>query len=269
MHVILHLSDSHFGKERDHVIDALIELSSELRPDIALFTGDVTQRARARQFDTASRFLKSLKVEHVITIPGNHDIPLFNLYERFFNPYGNFKKTFGNTIEPVYETDWVKVIGVNTTRHFRHKHGEISDSQIENVKNLLLSGNIDQLKIIMVHHPMEVLRKEDVKDILRGERNKALHIFAEAGADLILGGHIHLPYVMPFNRRHPADQTFPWIIQAGTAVSKRVRWNVENSVNVLRYHGSVRRMCTVERWDYSQEIKKFYCMTQTELVLAR
>ncbi len=268
MHVILHLSDTHFGTEREHVKDALIELSGELGPDIALFTGDVTQRARAKQFGNASLFLKSLKVDHVIAIPGNHDIPLFNLYQRFFNPYGNFKKTFGKATEPVFETDWVKVIGVNTTRPCRHKHGEISDSQIENVKNLLLTGNNGQLKIIMVHHPMGVLRKEDSKDILRGERNKALRIFAEAGADLILGGHIHLPYVMPVNRRQPADPTSPWIIQAGTAVSKRVRWNAENSVNVLRYHRTGRRFCTVERWDYSHEIKKFYCMTKTALDLA-
>lgn len=115
MTCLLQISDPHFGTEQDHVMRALLQLIEECQPDAVLLSGDVTQRARRNQFAAAQKFIDQLPCP-LLAVPGNHDIPLFNLAARFTNPYGNYKRVFGDDLEPEFENDDVLVIGVNTTR---------------------------------------------------------------------------------------------------------------------------------------------------------
>ena len=131
--VLLHLSDPHFGTEAPEAVDALLALAARERPDVVVWSGDITQRARPAQFEAARRFHAALKAPHALAIPGNHDIALFDLWTRMTQPYGRFSAAFGPDLEPVYQSPDCLVVGVNTTRAGRHKHGEVSASQMARV----------------------------------------------------------------------------------------------------------------------------------------
>lgn len=252
MTVLLHISDTHFGTEEPHVVAAVQALARAQRPDALILSGDITQRARSAQFAAARAFCDSLGIARVLTLPGNHDIPLYNLAARLLSPYGGYKKAFGAELEPELEFGDVLVIGVNTTRPHRHKDGEISARQVNRVVQRLHRARRGQLRVVVTHQPACVMRPEDEKDRLHGGE-VAVQAWARAGADLVLGGHIHLPYVSDLCARAQATPRALYCLQAGTAVSHRVRHGTPNSLNMIRWSAPAAhepRTCRVERWDY-------------------
>lgn len=249
MSSVLHISDTHFGTEQPEVVEALLQLAQDHAPDLLVLSGDVTQRARISQFRTARKFLERMPVPNCLVLPGNHDIPLFNVLGRLFSPYRNYRSSLGGDLEPEFESQELLVLGVNTTRPSRHTVGEISDQQIERVSCRLRAASPVQLRIIVAHQPVRATRESDIKNLLHNHQ-AAIHAWAEAGADLILGGHIHLPHVRPLKEVHDLPRTL-WSVLAGTAVSRRVRGDVPNSVNLIRYHRDSEPLnCTVQRWDH-------------------
>jgi 3',5'-cyclic AMP phosphodiesterase CpdA len=255
MSILLHISDTHFGTEQPPVVEALRLLVRERHPDVLVFSGDVTQRARAAQFEAARRFCDSLGITHMLALPGNHDIPLYNVLGRMTRPYAGYLKAFGPRLEPMLETDDFLVIGVNTTRPSRHKNGEVSPEQVHRVARQLQGARPGQLRVVVTHQPADVYRDEDVHDRLRGAEH-ALQDWSKAGADLVLGGHIHLPYVMDLRQRPQPTARPMWCVQAGTAVSSRVRHGTCNSVNLIHWRPvppGAPRTCQVERCDYKPD----------------
>lgn len=270
MSLLLHISDTHFGTEQASVVAALRRMAHELRPDVLVLSGDITQRARSAQFAAAREFCDSLGVPHLLSLPGNHDIPLFNLWARLVDPYGGYRAAFGHELEPELERDDLLVLGVNTTRPRRHKDGEVSRSQIERVSRRLRTASREQLRVVVTHQPACVMRDEDEKDRLHGG-HRAARAWSEAGADLVLGGHIHLPYLTDLCARVKGTQRTVFCLQAGTAVSHRVRFATPNSVNVLRWSApppGQPRLCKAERWDYDLADDRFECTHEHELKLA-
>lgn len=259
MTILLHISDTHFGTEEAPVAAALQALAREQRPDALILSGDITQRARSAQFAAARAFVDSLGIARVLTLPGNHDIPLYNVAARLFDPYGGYTRAFGDNLEPELEFGEVLVIGVNTTRPHRHKDGAVSARQVNRVVKRLHGARREQLRVVVTHQPACVMREEDVKDRLHGGE-VAVQSWARAGADLVLGGHIHLPYVSDLCARANATPRALYCIQAGTAVSHRVRHGTPNSVNVIRWDppaAGAPRMVRVERWDYDLADDRF------------
>lgn len=266
MSVLLHISDTHFGTEQPPVMQALVTLATQLRPDMVVLSGDITQRARPDQFRTAKAFVEQLGAP-VLAIPGNHDIALFDLWARLTRPYARYAAVFGGDLEPVYSSHDLLVVGVNTTRAWRHKNGEVSMSQIDRVAKLLHVASARQLRVVVVHQPVAVIRQEDRTNLLHGHET-ATRAWSAAGADVVMGGHIHLPYTLALQglARHT------WVVQAGTAVSSRIRAGAPNSVNVLRWPlqsaGNEPRSasdsyekggCLVEQWDYAVAEQVFVC----------
>ncbi len=246
MSILLQISDPHFGTEQPPVVEALATLVRQQRPDLLVLSGDITQRARPAQFRAARAFTDRLGVP-VLAVPGNHDIPLFDLWTRLRRPYGRYIAAFGDDLEPVHRSPDLMVVCVNTTRAYRHLHGEISGLQVDRSARLLAGAGAAQLRVVVVHQPVAVTREEDVTNRLRGHA-AALKRWANAGADLVLGGHIHLPYVMAL--RGLARPM--WAVQAGTAVSSRLRDGMPNSVNLLRWgRQSSPGCCRIEQWDFS------------------
>jgi 3',5'-cyclic AMP phosphodiesterase CpdA len=254
--LIVQISDPHFGTEQDHVVAALRELITHHRPALVIVSGDITQRARPEQFAAAHSFIQQLSAANVLIIPGNHDIPLFNLFARFVDPYANYARAFGRVLEPEYESGQLLVLGVKTTRRHRHKDGEVSDEQIERVAERLSRAAPDQLRIVVTHQPVHVIRERDIANLLHNSE-RAVRTWSAAGIDLFLGGHIHLPYVRPLTERFPDLSRAVWAVQAGTAVSTRIRNNVPNSVNLIRYPVETPNTCHVERWDFASETGAF------------
>lgn len=266
MSVLLHVSDTHFGTEQPHVVSALLALHAQQKPDLIIVSGDITQRARRSQFKAAKDFFAQLDTPKII-IPGNHDIPLFNLALRIAAPYANYASAFGHDLQPEFISDELFAIGVNTTRPQRHIDGEVSEEQIRYVCERLASAHAEQLKIVVTHQPVSVITASDETNLLHGF-HEAIEAWGESGVDLILGGHIHLPYVRPLRAEGLAQST--WAVQAGTALSSRVRGNVPNSVNIIRYdYSEAARDCCVEQWNYAADSARFDVALRTELELSR
>lgn len=262
---ILHLSDPHFGTEQAAVPNAILRLAEAETPDLILLSGDITQRARRGQFNAACQFVRQLPAP-VLVVPGNHDIPLFNLLARWLRPYGNYRRVFGDNLEPQFENEQLLVIGLNTTRPGRHKNGEVSDGQIARVAERLDRARPGQLRIVMQHHPVRAIEDTDLSNLLIGH-DIAVPTWVDAGLDLLLAGHIHLPYVRPLTGRSGRTA---WTAQAGTALSQRVRGDAPNSLNLI-IHGidNGEHRCTVERWDYRVEAERFQRVDITPLALSR
>ena len=273
MTMLLHLSDTHFGTEQAPVLEALVRLAQQLRPELVVLSGDITQRARAKQFRAASAFIDRLEAPW-LAIPGNHDIALFDLLSRLWRPYSGYCAAFGESLEPCYESDALLVLGVKTTRRLRHKHGQVSPAQVERVAARLRAARDEQLRVVVVHQPVVVPPGPDEVNLLRGHEH-ARQSWAAAGADLVLGGHIHLPYVLPV----PEAKRAAWAVQAGTAVSSRVRPGVPNSVNVVHWErvaagqgeslagfGRAGGRITVQRWDHHAASNAFEQVAVSQLV---
>ena len=266
MTVLLQISDPHFGTERAAVADALLRLAGEQQPEIVVVSGDITQRARHAQFAAAKEFMSRLTTRSLVAIPGNHDIPLYNVLARALYPYKGFQWAFGKQLEPEWESPDFRVICVNTTRPARHKDGEVSAEQIDRVSQSLRAATPEQVRVVVTHQPVFVLKGSEVHNRLHGY-DQAITAWSAAGADIIMGGHIHLPYIAPLHDHSESVTRHCWVVQAGTAVSCRVRKNQANSVNIIRRTPQLG--CLVERWDYAASDDRFNCVTTQELYLER
>ena len=265
---ILHISDTHFGTEQDPVVEALLRMASEQQPEAVVISGDITQRARRSQFTSARTFVDRLPKSPILVVPGNHDIPLFNLPARLLAPYAGYRRAFGGDLEPEHASERMLIVCVNTTRPARHVDGEISQEQIERVASRLSRASSDQLRVVVTHHPVHVITRVDKKNLLHGHVD-AVRAWARAGADIVLSGHIHLPYVRLLNDDLRDLPRRMWAVQAGTAVSSRIRGQTSNSLNMLRYaHEARPRECVVERWDYRAASNRFELASSTLTLLS-
>src|SRR6187401_1402656 len=130
MRRVVHISDLHFGRTDRQVVAALIRQTRELMADVFVVSGDLTQRARARQFHEARHFLDALD-RPTIVVPGNHDVPLENLFDRFFRPFAKYRKYITEDLSPTFHDEELAVVGINTARSFTRASGSIDDRQIE------------------------------------------------------------------------------------------------------------------------------------------
>lgn len=265
MSPIVQVSDPHFGTERPEVLRALHAAIVSLRPELVVLSGDVTQRARRSQFAAARRFVDGYAIP-TLAVPGNHDVPLFNVFARVLDPFGNYRRAFGDDLEPVFENAGLLAIGVNTVRPSRHKNGEVSDAQVERVARRLRAASAEQLRLVVTHQPVHVIRGKDVANLLIN-RERAVAAWAEAGADLVLGGHIHLPYVRPLDDGTRSLARPLWSVQAGTALSTRIREGISNSFHVI--HRDLPGACVVEQWDYDEAARRFGAGQRTTIPLHR
>ena len=250
---IVQISDTHFGTEQPAVVEALEQHVREHRADLLVFSGDITQRARRAQFAAAQAMVRRLEADGVgrsLVIPGNHDIPLYNLAARLFSPYGNYRRYFGEQLEPVLEDERMLVIGLNTTHPRRHKDGRVTPRQVEAVARRLAASDPAKLRIVVAHQPFGAMVESDLRNLQRGAA-PALQCWAEHGLDLVMGGHIHLPYVLPLSRQYPGLTREIWMVQAGTTLSTRLRGTSPNSLNRLKLQAGAEKGVCVERWDFS------------------
>lgn len=265
MSVLLQVSDAHFGAEVPVVRDALRQLALDVRPDIVVWTGDLTQRARRAQFAAARRFADSLPGAQTVAMPGNHDIPLYNLAQRLLQPYAGYRQAFGMELEPEVEREDLLLLLVKTTRRWRHERGELSEAQVARVAQRLRRAAPNQLRVVATHQPLHVAEACERAQRLRCPAD-TLQVWAEAGLDLLLGGHTHRPRC---DRVDSAARTV-WVVQAGTALSHRVRNGLPNSVNLLRYEAAaLGSHCSVEQWDFDETRSAFMRARSTRALLSR
>jgi hypothetical protein len=159
-----------FGTERPRVAEALRAFAEAVAPDLIVVSGDVTQRARPAEFAAAADFLARLPACPRLVVPGNHDLPLFDLWSRLWAPHGGFRRCFGDERMPVLTLPGLLVVGVDSTRRWRHKQGALASAQIEAVSRRLRRARPGQLRVVVVHHPLDVADAADEANIVRGAR---------------------------------------------------------------------------------------------------
>jgi 3',5'-cyclic AMP phosphodiesterase CpdA len=244
MRTVVHLSDLHFGRVDRGIIAPLTARISSIRPDLIAVSGDLTQRARRWQFRHAAEFLDSLPFPKLI-VPGNHDVPFFNLPARVLNPFGGYRRWINEDLEPAFMDDEVAMIGLNSARALiTGGRGRLNDEQIERAVTRLRTLPPASIKVIVTHHPFDL--PEGVRsEQLVGRASIAMQRFAAVGADLFLAGHLHISHVGHTADRYNIAGHSALVVQAGT-LSMRGRGEL-NSFNVLRI---ARPELTIERYTW-------------------
>jgi 3',5'-cyclic AMP phosphodiesterase CpdA len=201
-----------------------------LRPHLVVVSGDLTQRARPEQFREARAYLDTLPAPCLV-VPGNHDVPLYNVLHRFFRPLARYRHYISPDLEPAHLDGEIAVVGVNTARSAVFKGGRINEQQIERVRQCICRLPNGVTKIVVTHHPFDLPPGHDSRELV-GRARKAMRMFASCGADILLSGHLHESHAGDTKLRYKIDGFAALVVQAGTATSTRGRGEA-NSFNVL------------------------------------
>jgi 3',5'-cyclic AMP phosphodiesterase CpdA len=242
---ILHLSDLHFGKPfLPEVAESAAVFARELCPDVMVVSGDLTQRARAWQFKEADAFLKRFDVPIVVT-PGNHDVPFYQVWERFLTPYKNYRRYISSDLNTVTEVAGLVIVALNSSRRFTLTNGRIRRSQLEFASRAFEKADHSLVRIVVTHHhlaPPPGFERGNVMPFAR----RALRRFTDLDVDLIMAGHTHRAYIGTSLDFFPGEleRRGIAIVQCGTTTSSRGRGRerLRNTLNVIRVSDDVIRV---------------------------
>ena len=246
---LIHLSDLHFGAHEPRLVDAVAERIDEEKPDLVVISGDFTQRARTEQFKEACEFLDRLREagHDVLAVPGNHDVPLYDVFRRFLSPLTRYKRYIDDTLCPVHELAGVTVVGINTARSFTFSDGRINEEQMRFIRETFGRTDSSALRVLVTHHPLFALPVGETGEVKRavGRNELALDAAAESGVDMLLAGHHHT--ASTHSARDLVTRAGPaLVVQAGTATSVRLR-DEEQSFNRIDVEGESVTL-TLQRW---------------------
>lgn len=240
---IAHVSDLHFGSADERLVDPLLEALQACDPDLVVVSGDLTQRAKRAEFEAARRFLDRLSAP-MLVVPGNHDIPLYNVALRFFAPRRRWNVRLGLPWTATWEDDEMVVVGIDSPRRWRAKEGAISRAQVRHVEKEMSRAPHSACRIVVLHHPLALPRRMKIglpHAIGARHAGKALR---DVGTDVVLAGHLHL------SRLHQVVDTERdglLHVIAPSAISTRLRGET-NGFNVLDVDVTLLRT-TLHSWD--------------------
>ena len=262
MRTLVHLSDLHFGRVDEALLQPLHDLVHRIAPDVVVVSGDLTQRAKSEEFEAAKTWLDTLPGPQII-VPGNHDISFYNVLRRFLQPLTRYKRYITDDLDPIYVDEEIAVLGVNTARSLTFKDGRVNKEQVASIRAQLAAVDPALTKIIVTHHPFDLPGSADEDDLV-DRAPMAMKAFADCGIDLLLSGHMHTSRAGSTSERYDLHEYAALVVQAGTATSTRGRGEV-NSFNVVRVESE---RIEVDRYGWD-EVGKQYSLMKTEPFLRR
>ncbi len=252
MATIAHLSDVHFGAHDSRVVDGAEAWLLNHRPDLVIISGDFTQRARVAQFRLASAWINKLRADgfEILAIPGNHDVPLFDVIRRFTRPLARYKSYISNDLCPWFENGTLAVLGINTARSLTIKDGRINSDQMAIIRERFRHVPPEKTRILVTHHPLFAMPIGHGNELTEavGRHSDAIQAVCEAGVHIALAGHFHRTYAEAA-RRMVSNAGNALVIQAGTATSVRLRNDELQSFNWIETHRNNEIELQVIAWD--------------------
>jgi 3',5'-cyclic AMP phosphodiesterase CpdA len=248
MLTVLHMSDLHFGPPFvPEVGEAVLRAAAQLAPDIIVASGDFTQRAKRRQYAAARAFLDRLPRVPVVVVPGNHDIPLYRIFERLFRPYTHYRRYICDALDTVLAREDAVVVALNTTSPLLAvTGGRIRRWQLDFCSEAFRAAPPTAVKIVVAHHHFAPAPDYDDEHDVMWRAREALDRFNELGVELILGGHLHRAYIGNSLDLYPSKtrESGIIIVQCGTATSRRgrAREREKNTLNLIRIGPDVTRI---------------------------
>lgn len=234
MSTIAHLSDVHFGHHDPQIVAAVEASLSERKPDLVVISGDFTQRARVAQYRLACAFVDRLEKAGlpVLAVPGNHDVPLYDVVRRFARPLHRYQRFIDDDLCPYWENEELAVLGINTARSLTIKDGSVSHEQLQMIRERFNQAGDGRLRILVTHHPLFAMPLGEGEALTKvaNRSDDALVAASDAGVDMLLAGHFHRSFSK--TAREMVDNVGPaLVVQAGTATSTRLRGGETQSFN--------------------------------------
>jgi 3',5'-cyclic AMP phosphodiesterase CpdA len=240
----MHISDLHAGPPFNLALaEQIVREAHDLRPDLLVISGDFVQRADfAAQWRTIAGFLKMLP-EPRLVVPGNHDVPLFNPYNRLFRPLERYKRYISPNLNPVFERPGLVVAGGNTAHGLTVDGGYLHPSQAATLENIFARYPSGTCKVAVMHHHVVNPPGSHDRRMIRNAK-EAVDLLDRCGVELLLCGHIHVSYVGTTLDVRPDLQRGTIICQSGTTTSRRGkgRERGKNSYNVIEIDDKVIRI---------------------------
>jgi 3',5'-cyclic AMP phosphodiesterase CpdA len=227
---IAHISDLHFGREDPDIVAGLLDSLRRAEPDCIVVSGDLTQRAKKKQFRAARDFLADLPGVPRLIVPGNHDVSTTNLYDRLVHPLRRYRRFIEQDLAPFLADADAAIAGINTVRLLNTKNGRINRSQVERACRQLATSAPAAIRIVVTHHPID-LPAADLRHPTLTRARMAMSTFAQCHVDLFLSGHLHTGLSLTSSARYRLPGYSAVVAHAGTAVSTRTRkqpnaWNL-------------------------------------------
>jgi 3',5'-cyclic AMP phosphodiesterase CpdA len=247
---LVHASDLHFGRPHDpEAAAAFHEVVEALAPDVLVISGDFTQRARVAEFEAARQYLDRFAPIPIVVTPGNHDVPLYRVFERIRDPFGNYLRILDPKLDSVTRVAGMTLVSLNTAApHRAIVNGRLDTGQVAFAKTAFEAAPSGDLRVVVAHHHLAPAPDYQGDRPLPGAR-RILDAFKAMGVDLILGGHLHRAYIGNSLDVYPgADRSRGIVIaQSGTTTSRRgrARERARNSFNVIRVED---RVLTITHW---------------------
>ena len=242
MLTILHGSDLHFGKPYiPRVGEAFQRAAQEVSAQLVIISGDLTQRAKVHEYEAARAYLSLLNRTPVVVTPGNHDVPLYRVFERLFDPYRNYRRFISEELDTVTRIPGALVVALNSSApHTAIVNGRIRAHQIELAARVFQEATPEEARIVVAHHHFAPAPDYE-GDSQLPRAKQILDTFNRMGVELIFGGHLHRTYIGNSLDVHPGRDREHGIliVQSGTTTSGRGRAReiAKNSFNVVRIGG--------------------------------
>ncbi|MEA3035613.1 MAG: hypothetical protein QOH04_1378 [Sphingomonadales bacterium] len=249
---IAQLSDMHFGAHDPRIVAGSEAWLAEQQPDLVILSGDFTQRARPEQFREAAAWLERLRAagHRILAVPGNHDVPLYDLSRRFGAPLRRYKRYISHDLCPWFEDDHVAVLGINTARSLTFKSGRINREQMALIEQRFGAVPESKTRILVTHHPLYAMPVGEGGELSEavGRHEDAARAVCRAGVHIALAGHFHRTYAAAA-RKMVERAGGALVIQAGTATSVRLRGSELQSFNWIHAHRNNDIELQVIAWD--------------------
>jgi 3',5'-cyclic AMP phosphodiesterase CpdA len=207
-----------------------VKFIEDEKPDLVAISGDLTQRARTAEYQAAKEFLAAIRFPQIV-VPGNHDVPLHNLFARFFRRLDRYQRYITPDLQPVFADSEIVVVGVNTARGFTWKDGRINAAQLEQLRVTLSDVPPERTRIVVTHHPFDL--PAGASGNVVGRSRLAMATLAKCRVDLLLAGHFHIADTSQTAKRYRMPGYSAIIVSSGTSTSTRGRGQ-PNSLNVIR-----------------------------------